>query len=657
MKTKTALLRLAGSLLIALFGALPACQKSAPTVEATPAAAKIETTELVAAAERSRHFAAVSRQLELGGTLYGYADVDGDVVKLADSLQQFLGSVPGLPPPAGVFLNQDFAKIGATLGLTDVKALGLSSVPDAAGGFRNRLFLFTPDGRHGLLAGLGGAAGPFQHPRLAPADADFFTEGEFDLPVIYAAVKEVTSQVGGTTAVNAMEAFLKMSPAPGGVTGLAVINSLKGRLVMLGRLDEKQTVTLPLPTPTPVVVPAFSLLIRIDGLGAALVGALDQQPMLEATTEGAMKVYGLKAPLPVDGLQPVLAVEGGVLWIATTREFLAECHDRKAGLDQEPGFQKALAAVGGEGNSLSYVSPRLFARLRQLADLNPQADPGTKQALALIARQAPDLKQPVIAVSANLPDGILMRAHSYHSLKQEVATAAFYNPLTLGMMAAMTIPAFQKVQTNSQEMQIKNNLRQLAAGADIYYLENGVNTVTYDKLVGPEKEKYVKSITPVAGEDYTKLQFKEGQPLRVTTADGRTVVLEEPGNGVQAQSTFSVMPPPAPGKAATGPAGGVLAEIQAIRSSSASFTANRHRGFGTDMANLETAARAFAGNGGNPTPAQIHALQAALDTAIQLATEISMRATETAAAKSTALGLAGRLKALKDNVSQQWPGE
>ena len=89
------------------------------------------------------------------------------MVKLADSLQQFLGSVPGLPPPAGVFLNQDFAKIGATLGLTDVKALGLSSVPDAAGGFRNRLFLFTPDGRHGLLAGLGGAAGPFQHPRLA----------------------------------------------------------------------------------------------------------------------------------------------------------------------------------------------------------------------------------------------------------------------------------------------------------------------------------------------------------------------------------------------------------------------------------------------------------------------------------------------------------
>ena len=39
---------------------------------------------VVAEPERSRHFEAVNRQLELGGTLYGYADIDGDVLWRGD---------------------------------------------------------------------------------------------------------------------------------------------------------------------------------------------------------------------------------------------------------------------------------------------------------------------------------------------------------------------------------------------------------------------------------------------------------------------------------------------------------------------------------------------------------------------------------------------
>jgi type IV pilus assembly protein PilA len=40
----------------------------------------------------------------------------------------------------------------------------------------------------------------------------------------------------------------------------------------------------------------------------------------------------------------------------------------------------------------------------------------------------------------------------------------------IGLLAAMAIPAFQKVRTNSQDKAVLNNARQISAAADQYYL-------------------------------------------------------------------------------------------------------------------------------------------------------------------------------------------
>jgi type IV pilus assembly protein PilA len=45
----------------------------------------------------------------------------------------------------------------------------------------------------------------------------------------------------------------------------------------------------------------------------------------------------------------------------------------------------------------------------------------------------------------------------------------------IGLLAAMAIPAFQKVRIASQEKAVLNNARQLASAADQYMMENGVN--------------------------------------------------------------------------------------------------------------------------------------------------------------------------------------
>ena len=416
---------------------LSACEKTPPAAATppTPAAPKPATADLVIPDARSQHFAAVNRQLELGGTLYGYMDVDGDVTKLADAAKTIAGSIPDLPPPVTAFLQQDHPQLLKTLGLGDVKAIGVSSVADKAdGGFNNRFFIYTPEGRHGLLAALGGEPAAFTNAKLAPANADLYAESEIDLPALYAVVKEVAGQVAGAQMVAQMEAGLQTGSDEVGVSPLDVIKSLKGRIVVVGRLDGKDTMTVPLSPP--LVVPAVSGLLRIDGLGAALEPALVKaEVFFTMSAVGKMRIYTLNLPLPIEGLRPVLAIEDGALFVATTPDFLTECHDHKAGLDQDPTFQQAVTAMGGKGNSLTYISPRLFDRLRQIPALNPKMDPVMAGKLAVMLQQLPALKRPMVEMSANLPDGILTRSYSNASFKQVLAMGPV---LMVGMMSSLT---------------------------------------------------------------------------------------------------------------------------------------------------------------------------------------------------------------------------
>ncbi len=370
-----------------------------------------------------------------------------------------------------------------------------------------------------MLGVLGGSPAPFAYAKLAPADVDFYSEAELDLAAAYATVKTVVARVAGDPMANLMEARLKEAGKPAGLSALDLIQSFKGRTVMILRLDPKKNITLP--AAQPLAVPDFSLVLRIDGIGKTLEGALAKAPNFERSEAGTLKLFELKTTLPIPGLRPVLAVEGSTLYVATTRQFLLECQQRQTGLDQNPDYQRALAAVGREGNGLTYCSPRLFARLRQLADMNSDARPETKRLLKMIAAQMPAVDQPLISVRTNLPDGILVRSHWNRSLKQDVAMVAVYNPVTIGIFAAMAIPAFQKVRQASQEKAVLNNLRMLAAAAEQYYLEKGADTATYEDLVGPDK--YIKRLIPVAGENYRQLKFRQGQPLRVRLPSGRVI--------------------------------------------------------------------------------------------------------------------------------------
>ena len=91
----------------------------------------------------------------------------------------------------------------------------------------------------------------------------------------------------------------------------------------------------------------------------------------------------------------------------------------------------------------------------------------------------------------------------------------------IGLLAAMAVPAFQKVRESSQDKTVINNARQLTSAADQYFLEKGVSTVAYSELVGTGK--YITSIKLVASESYPT-NYTQGITITVSGVAGvRTV--------------------------------------------------------------------------------------------------------------------------------------
>jgi type IV pilus assembly protein PilA len=95
----------------------------------------------------------------------------------------------------------------------------------------------------------------------------------------------------------------------------------------------------------------------------------------------------------------------------------------------------------------------------------------------------------------------------------------------IGLLAAMAIPAFQKVRQSSQDKAVLNNARQLSAASDQYFLENGVSTCASTNLIGATN--YVKAVNTVAGETYPD-NYTQGITITISGVAGARTVTYSP---------------------------------------------------------------------------------------------------------------------------------
>lgn len=500
-------------LLLTLVG-VTGCKRNDPAAGGPRAGA----VALVPETERSAHFAAATRHLELGGVLFGYIDIDGDVERLAEVLRRYSTTVAEQAPMARAFIPEDFRPFFVDLGLTDVKAVGFSSVAAEGGGFRNRVFFHTPQGRRGLLAALGGPEAEFAVAKIAPADADLVYETELDAPAAYAAVRELVARAAGEPVAKMLDLRAAMPDGGSPFSVKDVLEAARGRFSLVLRVDGARKVEI---NPQ-VTIPDFDLAIRLEHGGAKLVPFLDaMQELRREERAGGVLAYTEESgrALPPLGWKPELLVEGDRVTFASRPGFLPAA-GAGATLADDAAFRAALAGAGASGNGLTYVGPRLVAKVREGMGYTA-ADANQQRVYDQMLNFLPPPDVALVSVRRNLPDGVLFSSHWSSSLKGDLV---FANPgmvVTGGLVAAMAIPAFNKVRTASREKAVLNNLRQLGAASEQYFLETGKTVCTYHDLVG--RDKYIREIRPVAGEDYTQMVFRQGEPLRARLPDGRVI--------------------------------------------------------------------------------------------------------------------------------------
>jgi type IV pilus assembly protein PilA len=95
----------------------------------------------------------------------------------------------------------------------------------------------------------------------------------------------------------------------------------------------------------------------------------------------------------------------------------------------------------------------------------------------------------------------------------------------IGLLAAMAIPAFNKVRYTSRYKAIVNNLRQISAGAQQYMLEQGASAVNEAQLVGTDSFDYVRPIAQVNGETYSGLTSISGTTSQLSVSEGDGTVV------------------------------------------------------------------------------------------------------------------------------------
>ena len=98
--------------------------------------------------------------------------------------------------------------------------------------------------------------------------------------------------------------------------------------------------------------------------------------------------------------------------------------------------------------------------------------------------------------------------------------------LAAGVPVSLLGGGLKNVSVSSADKAVLCNLRQLAAAADQYFLENRTKTVLrYEDLVGADK--YVKAVNAVRGESYRhNFPLHEGATLTVEVGHGRTISYE-----------------------------------------------------------------------------------------------------------------------------------
>jgi hypothetical protein len=488
----------------------------------------------VPANAQSAAAAAITQHLEYGGEFFAVVDIQGELSawgdRYADLLHQLLAQIPGNSRP-----NLDYHALFDRLGLYGIAGGGLSSWRANGEVFHhNRAFLYVPGGRQGLLQVFGGAPVPFVAPSLAPIDSDVALESTIDLKSLTDLAFTYVRDIGGPAALQqALVAFKSPIVPAANVTWQWLAQHADTRMIFIARVDPANPIHV-----GTLSFPHIDFLLGLDGF-ADLFARI--QPLLSAFSTIAehdgVQTATVSIPLgdSFAGYTPELLADSksARLYFASRPEFAnVTVFGQGPRLTISSDFQASTAGLPTAGNGLSYISKNGLESLISAYSLSLSSLPAAaRQSVSQTAfADFEHLPHGVGSTQVNLPDGILVQSIAPQSNKSILLIGPLLAVGLAGALAetyssTLAVPVFDQVQVQSSTKAVTNNLRMLASAGQQYMLDQGKTQAAYQDVVGTSNEKYIRSITPVAGENYQDVVITQNTTqLSVTTAAGEAVI-------------------------------------------------------------------------------------------------------------------------------------
>ena len=425
-------------------------------------------------------FEEVADQLDLGGVLYGYVSVHGDISGLAKFVNSFMSGMKEIDKGVSAHIpDVDIEALMKISGLDSISALGLSSIQTDQG-FRNKVYLHAPNGVRGVLSMFGNEAKEFEVLQLAPSGTDFVVQQEVKLKTFYNEV--VLGALGdspeqGTMPLGPQGMMMKLMldgmmkqpmPPPFTFTGEKLMNDLDTNIMVIVDGDPSKKLSVELEG-NDLNMPSIQGAILIDNLGwlAGDLVTMFETEQTKSEKKGPpfevmdnAKWEGLKLSIKSKslsererkeirqfGLENAMLAHhrpSGKLIISSNKEFAAGLFSKKPKLASDPVFLAKTKGLPKQGTAISYLSPVLMTELRKFikeaieAETPPEDD--RFAALSMLDFFLPEGALGEAMVTTPTEDGLLSVGNSAYSHKSKILMGAA-GPVLLG------VGMFSAVQT------------------------------------------------------------------------------------------------------------------------------------------------------------------------------------------------------------------
>ncbi len=435
---------------------------------------------------RETSFAAVTSQLDPGGSVYGYLSTDQWMAGLSTNVAQLTGLIALLPDVSDVDREHLHRVVGFVAhaieksGLENLTGIGVSGIQITPELNRTKFILHHKKGQgEGVFWNvMGKEAHALDGLSFLTTNTALAGFGDLDVPLLWKAIEDELRNAGIPELTQALDQWPQTFEQKTRIPWAKFIASLGGEVGVVLTLDETKKIMLPLGQPVELPEPGLLIAIKVndDLIYDRISSELNKSGQAQITDEKGLKMSAMRVPIPLPmDLQITVASSGGYLFLASSptvvRSALEVRAGKQSGLAKSAAFAELMKYLPAEGNQFCYADRRFSGTIQAVQkQILGKAD--ARLAQSEFMQKFLLNRPPTFGMSISRRTATGWETVSVGN--QDSATALVAVPAVGGVAvaAAMVLPALAKAKERAQSINCMNNMKQIGLAFRIWEGDN-----------------------------------------------------------------------------------------------------------------------------------------------------------------------------------------